>query len=234
MDELVRRHPSASVYQVHFRYIDSKGNRLRSCKPLNEVQSSTESLAFFLCGMYELSIGYAVRSNDYDAVGGIPAYPNLLFADLELAIRLIAKSYRAASPVECCSYRIHSDSTTKSSSTLNYYHSVGRLLHFFSGLKDSNKAYADVLAKYGLDFLKLYCKSIAHHLLRIPKKNRQGISVSKFILDYKRAIDELIPGNNYNPSKINSIRLAEKIDSNVLTRSFFLAFKKIYSKPILK
>ena len=234
MDQLIKKHPSASVYRVHFRYIDSKGNIIRSCKPMDEVQTSVGCLAFFLCNMYELSIGYVVRSDDYDAVGGIPPYPNLLFADLELWIKLIEKSYRAASIEECCSYRIHMNSTTKSSPTLNYYYAFNRLLNFFNDLKSGNKEYASVLSKYGLDFLKLYCKSLSHHLLRIPKKNRHGVTISNFISDFKKMVDQLVPGNNYQPLETHSIKLAQRIDSSFLTRGLFLAFKKIYSKPILQ
>jgi len=233
MDQLIKKHPSASVYQVHFRYIDSEGKVIRSCKPMDEIQTAPECLAFFFNNMYELSIGHVVRSKDYDIIGGIPSYPNLLFADLELWIKLIENNYKATAMEECCSYRIHLASTTKSSSTLSYYYAFNRLLNFFSDLKSKNPLYASILSRYGLDFLKLYCKSLAHHLLRIPKKNRQGVTVSNFILNYKRSIDELIPGNDYQPSKISSIRLAEKIDNSFLARALFLGFKKIYSKPIL-
>ena len=234
MDHLIRKHPSASVYQVHFRYIDTQGNIVRSCKPMDEIQTAPECFAFFLSNMYELSIGHLVRSKDYDGVGGIPPYPNLLFADLELWIRLIEKSYKATSMEECCSYRIHQRSTTKSSSTLSYYYAFCKLLAFFSQLRATNQAYASILSRYGLDFLKLYCKSLAHHLLRVPQKNRQGLAVSKFIIEYKRSIDELVPGNSYEPGRVFSLKLARAIDNNALTRELFLAFKKIYSKPILK
>lgn len=234
MDQLTNKHPLASVYQVHFRYIDSSGNKIRSCKPMDEIQNAFECLAFFLNNMYELSIGHVVRSRDYDSIGGIPSYPNLLFADLELWIKLIERSYKATSMEECCSYRIHEESTTKSSSTLSYYYAFDRLLNFFLELKSKNETYAVVFSRYGLDFLKLYCKSLAHHLLRIPKKNRQGVTVSKFIHDYKKSIDELIPGNTYQPLETFSIGLAEKIDENFLARAIFLGFKKIYPKPILR
>ncbi len=234
MDQLIKKHPKASVYQVHFRYINSKGETLRSCRPMDEVQSSRECLAFFLCNMFELSIGQVVRSDDYNAIGGIPAYPNLLFADLELWISLIEKGYKATSMEECCSYRIHADSTTKSSSPLNYYYAFKKLMDFFVDLKSREKTYASVFSRYGLDFFKLYAKSLAHHLLRIPKNKRQGITVANFISDYKRAIDQLVPNNNYEPLSTYSIRLAQQIDNNFLTRVLFLTFKKIYSKPVLQ
>jgi hypothetical protein len=39
--------------------------------------------------------------------------------------------------------------------------------------------------------------------------------------------------NDYKPVSDYSVKLAKQIDSNMLTRLLFLAFKKVYSKPIL-
>lgn len=233
MNHLIEEHPRASIYQVHFRYINSKSDKIRSCKPLAESQSDVGFLAFFLSDMSELSIGQVVKSADYDAVNGIPSYPNLLFADLELWIKLIQKGYRAASIEECCSYRIHSGSTTNSSSALKYYYAFIKLLDFFVHLKSSRKDYESVFSKYGLDFFKRYCQTLSHHLLRIPKSDRQNIDVKDFVTEYKKMVDVLIPDNKWEPSKKFSIRLAQYIDSNFLTRTLFLIFKKMYSKPIL-
>lgn len=234
MNCLIEQHPTASVYQAHFRYIDSAGNKVRSCKPMDEIQRAHEFLAFFLTGMYDLSIGQVIRSSDFDSVGGIPTYPNLLYADFELWVRLIEKSYRASTFTECCSYRIHSTSTTNSSSKIKYYYSFMRLLDYFISLKQKDEKFATIFQQYGIEFLRPYCKSVSHHLLRIPKKNRQGVFVMNFITDFKNKIDLLIPGNKFNPKNQFDIRLGCMIDNNSLLRSMFLLFKKIYSKPILK
>ncbi len=233
MDQLIQKHPTASLYQLHFRYIDEKGKTIRSCKPMSETQSAFEFLAFFLSNMSELSIGQMMRSVDFDEIGGIPAYPNLLFADLELWFRLIQKNYRASMSDECCSYRIHSRSTTNSSPALTYYYAIIKLMDFFVTLKSENKTMGIVLSKYGLDFLKPYCKTISHFLLRIQKKQRPHISVESFLSVFKKNIDIIIPGNDFDPTEIRSIWLAKQIDNNALTRNLFLLFKKIYSKPVV-
>jgi len=232
MNDLISKHPTASLYQLHFRYMDNAGKKIRSCKPMCEVLSAPEFLAFYLSDMSELSIGQMMRSVDYDQVGGIPSYPNLLFADLELWVRLIQKSYRAVSFEECCSYRIHSSSTTKSSPTLKYYDAFARMVDFFIELKSESKLFEIAFARYGLRFLKPFCQSQAHHLLRIPKNQRKNISVETFLSLFKSKIDILIPDNNFNPEEINSIKIAKQIDTNPLTRQLFLAFKKIYHKPV--
>jgi glycosyltransferase involved in cell wall biosynthesis len=233
MEQLMTEHPKASVYQVHFRYIDSHGNLIRSCKPMKRVQTAPECLTDFLNNKYELSIGHVVRSTDYNAVGGIPKYPNLLFADLELWIRLIEKSYRATSNVECCSYRVHAVSTSKSSSTLHYVNAFFKLLDFFSELSVRDNRYTLIFSNHSLIFFKTYCKSLAHHLLRIPKGQRGDMTVSNFLGRYTKAVEKIMRNNSDQLDKALSIKLAKWIDSNSLTRSLFLVFKKIYPKPVL-
>src|SRR5580692_7497114 len=50
MDALIRRHPGASLYQTHFRYIDPKGSTIRLSKPMDERQTAPELTAFILSG----------------------------------------------------------------------------------------------------------------------------------------------------------------------------------------
>src|SRR5882672_11129565 len=68
MDRLILQHPRASLYQAHFRYIDSKGETLKLCKPMDERQSPVEFLSFFLNGIIDtMGTGFMMRSADYDA-----------------------------------------------------------------------------------------------------------------------------------------------------------------------
>ena len=36
MADLIQKHPSASLYQMHFLYIDSNGEVLHNCRPMDE------------------------------------------------------------------------------------------------------------------------------------------------------------------------------------------------------
>src|SRR5260370_4622558 len=70
MDALIAKHPRASLYQTHFRYIDSKGTLIRRCKPMDEQQSPSEFLSFFLEGIIDtMGTGFMMRAADYDALG---------------------------------------------------------------------------------------------------------------------------------------------------------------------
>jgi glycosyltransferase involved in cell wall biosynthesis len=233
MNDLINSHPAASLYQAHFRYIDSKGKTIRLCKPMDKVQSAPEFLASFLCNLVDtMGTGFMMKSADYDNCGGIPAYPNLLFADFELWIKLIGKSYKATSPEECFAFRLH-QSTTAISPDLKFHKAFEQFIKYLVSLKEKDSVMAKTIERYSLQFIDFYCKGLSHRLLRTPKQKREGQTVALFLRQCKNYADALVPGNAYDPSKKYSVKLARQIDSNFLTRSLFLLFKKIRSKPVL-
>ncbi|HEV8283360.1 MAG TPA: glycosyltransferase [Chitinophagaceae bacterium] len=233
MDDLINKHPEARLYQTHFRYIDSEGKTIRQCKPMDEVQTATEFLAAFLCSIIDtMGTGFMMRAADYDACGGIPMYPNLLFADFELWINLTSKSYKATAANECFAFRLHQSMTTKSPD-IKFHKAFEQFIKYLAQLKQGNSEFANAIEKYSLWFIEFYCKGLSHRLLRTPKQKREGQTVSSFLKNCKSYADMLVPGNDFDPCKKYSVRLAKQIDSNFLSRSLFLLFKKIRSKPVL-
>jgi glycosyltransferase involved in cell wall biosynthesis len=233
MDKLIKKHPDAAFYQSHFRYINSKGDLIRHCKPMDEFQYTPEFLAFFLSNMSELSIGEMFKSADYDRVGGVQDYPNILYADFELWISLLGSGFRAVSSDECCSYRLHPRSTSSSSSDVNHCLAFLRLISFCIDLKEKNKGLAYIFSKYGQDFFGVNCRSLTHRLLRVPNNSRKTLTVDAFLRAYKSKMDILIGENSFVPDQIPQIRWAHWIDSNFIPRNLFYAFKKLYSRPVL-
>jgi glycosyltransferase involved in cell wall biosynthesis len=233
MDQLVQKHPEATLYQAHFRYIDSKGNKIRSCKPMDEVQTANEFLAFFLCSMIDvMGTGFMMRSSDYDAIGGIPpAYPNLLFADFELMINLTKKSYKATCSSECFAFRLHQSMTT-TSSDLKFIAAYKKFVDYLEVLKNTDIGMKNVIRTYALNFIRYYTKGLSHRLLRTPKNKRNDQSVAAFIALSKSFADRLVENNGYDPAAEFSVKLARRIDSNVIFRRIFILFKKIHSKPV--
>jgi glycosyltransferase involved in cell wall biosynthesis len=232
MEGLIYRHPSASLYLSHFRYIDSQGATIRRCKPMDERQSPEEFLAFFLAGTIDnMGTGYMMRSADYDAVGGIPPYPNLLFADFELWIRLTLPGYKATAAEECFAFRIHQSMTT-TSSDLKYQYAFDRFMVYLEGLKLQRPSMQPVIERYALLFLLAYCKGLSHRLLRTPLKKRNGQTVEAFIAGCESYADRLVPAGGFNPYRLFSMRLARQVDRTWLTRGLFLLFKKLYPRPI--
>lgn len=231
MDGLITRHPGASLYQTHFRFIDAQGALIRRSKPMDEVQRAHEFLSVFLADMIDvMGTGFMMRARDYDAAGGLPAYPNLLFADFELWISLTAKGYKATAYEECFAFRRHLSTTTTSADTKMHL-AFARFVDFLAGLR-GDALYAQALDRYGAQYMRAISKGLAHRILRTPTAKRNGVTVRSFLEDCRRHAERISPGVSFDPGDTFSIRLGRWIDGNALTRSAFLAFKRLYSKPI--
>jgi hypothetical protein len=179
-----------------------------------------------------MGTGFMMRSKDYDACGGIPPrYPNLLFADFEIFINLSRLGYKATAADPAFSFRLH-QSTTTTSSDLKFHESFAIFIDYLYSLK-KDEEFNTAIERYGIDFLSLYCKGLSHRLLRTPMDKRQGKSVKYFIELIKSYADKLVPNNNFDPEKQLSVKFAKQIDSNAVTRSLFLLFKKVRNKPVL-
>jgi glycosyltransferase involved in cell wall biosynthesis len=232
MNALIEKYPQANLFQSHFAFIDANGKVIKKCKLMAEIQSVYEFLASSLSNKIDIiGTGFMMRAKDYNDIKGIPLYPNLLFADFELWTNIIAKSYLVVSLKECFAFRRHS-STTGTSPDTKMQQAFFRFINYLKVLKKKDDEFARVINAYGVHFISINCKGLAHRLMRTPYNKRNGETVAIFLNRCKKLADELIPGNNFNPENKFNLRLAKKIDSNKLTRTLFLLFKKIYSKPI--
>ena len=232
MDDLIRKHPQASLYQSHFRYIDSNGKEIGKCQPMHEIQTPQETIHNFLCNKIDLmGTGFLMRSSDYSLVGGIQPYPNLLFADMELWIELARKSYLAVDSKETFSYRKHMTATTRISSDAKFLQAFDRLINYFIYLKTNEPLLAPVITNDSVQLLKHYCQGITHKILRTSKSKRQTPSVEKIIDKFREYGGKI--GNDFEPLDFKKIQAGKIVDDNFLLHSFYLLFKKIYKKPVL-
>ena len=111
--DLIEKHPTAGLYLSHFHLIDDRGRFLRHCRPMPAQETAAEFLAARLCDLRDsFGTGHVLRSANYDAIGGIPQYPKLLFADDALFLKAIGSSYRATASGAAFSYRVHTGSTS--------------------------------------------------------------------------------------------------------------------------
>ncbi|MDR3715327.1 MAG: glycosyltransferase family A protein [Puia sp.] len=233
MDRLIQNHPQATLFQAHFRYIDSGGSLIRRCKPMDERQSPAEFLSFFLANNIDnMGTGYMMRSKDYDAAGGIPPYPNLLFADFELWTELTLPGYKATAFEECFAFRLHQSMTT-GSSDWKFQLAFGRFIEYLEKTRDRHPQMAGAISRYAVDFIRNYCKGLSHRLLRTPLRKRNGQTIEDFTAKCSDFADRLVPGNDFDPYKLPGMRLARSIDRYWFFRALFLLFKRIYSKPVL-
>lgn len=231
MNHLIERFPDATLYQAHFNYIDADGRFVRACLPMDEQQRVHE----FLASQMQLTIdstgtGYMMRSADYDALGGMPPhYPNLIFADFSLWIRLMAKGYKATASNNCFSYRLH-DSVSRTTNGMAFLNAFGEYVKEMHAMQQQLPEVDASIRRYGKGFLLIWCESLSHRLLRTPLKFRT-LKVGGLISRFKAYSATLIPGQPFEPLKVFRIRLALLLDSNAISRNLFQWYRRQTGNP---
>lgn len=234
MNRLITAYPDATLYQTHFNYIDSQSKIIRDCKPMLILESTDSLLDNCLKRNIDLmGTGFMMRSRDYNELGGIPDYPNLLFADFELWINLTKKGYKATSTENCFSFRVH-NSTTSLSADFKMQQAFERFIRFLGNLGNENKRFETIIKRSASEFLEFYCRGFVHRVLRTPWSDRQGVSVKSTIEKFERFARQLDVLDTFRPRTKFSIWLAFQIDKSTLGRSLFLFWKKLFPRPVLR
>ncbi len=151
MNDLIKKNPDASLYQCHFRFIDAEGSLVRSCKKMRAIYSGHLYLEGILKeNLDSMGSGYMMRAKDYDLAGGIPAFPNLLFADHTLWIRLTLARHLSVGEKECFSYRIN-QSVSKMSGAAKYIDAFFMFLQFLNKLYEAEKHMQRIISEAAPD-----------------------------------------------------------------------------------
>lgn len=227
MNDLIARHPKATLYQTHYSYIDGYGGMVRHCLPMDEVQYVHEFLACQMARTIDSTgTGYMMRAADYDRLGGMPVdYPNLIFADFALWIGLMRGGYKATAARDCFSYRVHL-SVSKTSNGTVYQEAFGRYVKYIHALMQQDPAIQQTVQRYGKDMLLFWCESLSHRLLKTPIRQR-SLKVKDYIHICEGYAREWIPGQDFQPMKKPRIRAARWIDGSFLTRELFRLFRRL-------
>lgn len=232
INDLIQQFPDASLYQTHFRFIDEKGNFLKHCRPMDAKQTVSEFLhSLFIDSIDTMGTGYMMRSKDYNQVGGMPAYPNLMFADHSLWIKLSSLAYKATSTSESFLYRLH-ESLSKKSGAVNYINAFYCYMDFLTQFKAKNKQSSIVIEDCITDYILYYCRSLSHRLLKTPVNERAEMTVARFINNCIKYNSLLTDKKQLQPEQQFNIRFAKIVDNNFITRKLYLIFRKFYNKPI--
>ena len=228
ISDLIERYPDASLYQTRFNYIDANGVLIKACKPMASRQTIDEFLGSQMNQTIDsMGTGYMMRSKDFDLVGGMPTnYPNLIFADYELWMRLTQLFYKATSDKFGFSYRVH-NSVSKTTNGDAYAQAFQTYLIFISTLLKNEKI-KEAVEKYGYEFLIYFCQSLSHRILKTPF-NKRKIRVDEFIKQCEEMAKVLIPNQSFEPLKIFKIKIAKVLDANNLTSNLFRRLKNISS-----
>jgi len=234
VNKLIEQCPDASLYQTHFNFIDATGGLIRNCAAMEEMQTARDFLRDILAMKIDVNgTGFMVRSADYERMGGIPAYPNLLFADFYLWLELNRISYKVTSARNCFSYRLHQSMTTTSPDE-KFHSAFERFVQYLTLLKQADAGFSEVINDNAKAIVSFYCKSFSHRLLRTEMSLRNNMTVQEWANKCDGFMNVLVDGNSFKPSTMGSVKIASVIDRIAIARKLFLIFKKIYSKPVLK
>lgn len=230
MESLISIHPSATLYQTHYNYIDKDGKVTRNCLPMDEIQKGYEFLA---CQMNQTinstGTGYMMRSADFDALGGMPSnYPNLIFSDYELWIRLSKKNYKATALKQCFYYREHLSISRITNGEL-YLTAFEEYVKFMVELKNNDPDFKLIIERYGHKMLLYFCESLSHRLLKTPKEHR-SMKVLDLVEKFKIYAKWLIPDQAFAPLTISRINYALILDKTAITRSAFKMANKFMGR----
>ena len=203
MNALVKREPGAGLYFAHFRQIDGKGKKIRSCRPIAEQESVTD----YMSGLFSYQrdtygTGYLYRSKDYDSVGGIPAWNGLLFADDALWMSLMKGSWNATAREECFAVRIHSGSYGQSADWHNWVEGMRNYHEFLKALAKEDSTFSDALAKHAPKYFFDWANSLYRRLVEQANKSELTIDPGD-ILVFEEIINitapEFLPQLGFSP-----------------------------------
>ena len=224
INNLINNYPNAGLYQTHFSFIDGNNAIIRKCLDMDTVIKPDVLFLKVLNNTIEITAtGFMVRSSDYDSIGGIPAYPNLLYADIELWLTLILDSYLVVSKENCFFFRFHVENTSKSPGKERIL-AFEKMIDFLIKLKKT-KIYAVILDRHAADFLKSYVIGACHKLLYVPKNNRNSVEIQDILTSARKCAKKLIPTFQFVPEKYLTIKLAIFIDKFEFLRKVFLFYK---------
>lgn len=174
INKTIQEEPGANLYLTHFRLIDSEGQLIRHCTPIPMHESATEFLAARMAEIRDsFGTGYVMRSKQYDEIGGIPAYPNLMFADDALWVKLIGTTFKATSPQVCFSYRLHPGSVSGTPSQAALFTGLKQYLVFLRELAMENADMAIVIKLYGPQYVTRRCQNYYYHLVKVAPWGRR-------------------------------------------------------------
>lgn len=233
MTALINQYPDASLYQTHFNLIDADGKFMRQCKPMTEKKTAKGLLDKILennINMY--GTGFMMRTVDYDRVGGIPMFPNLLSADYVLWLKLSSIAYLATTSEVCFSYRIN-QSTTITTKSQVYIAALKLLIEYL--LKEKNNlAPGENQNEYVIRILTFYCKRVSRRLITEGLEKRDNLTVSMFLKETKLYAKQFLEnGETFNPNAITDVWIAKMIDTNLISRNFFQFLKRIHPNPFV-
>lgn len=233
MDALTRRRQDAGLYHAHFRYINGRGGITRACRPLPAQETAAEYLAALFTGRRDTyATGYLMRSARYEAVGGIPAFEKLLFADDALWMALMEGREKVTAPDECFSCRLHARSVSGGTEWQAWLAALPPYAAFLADLAGRDQDFAQAFASYGPGYFQNWGRLL--YTLALTQATRQGQRVDgqacRRIAETLEKIGPCLPPE-FNPSSLfvrgKAIRAREWINRYALARGAYNTYVRL-------
>jgi glycosyltransferase involved in cell wall biosynthesis len=155
MSQSLREQPDVRLLFSHFRLIDGDDRPIRPCLPMGDWETAGQFLAGRLARTRDsFGTGYVFRSDDYRAVGGIPSYPKLMFADDALWIRLAQRHRIRILHNQCFSYRVHATNTSGVKDAGVLLRAFVQYVDFLEQIATSDDDVMRAMATYGPAFVR--------------------------------------------------------------------------------
>ena len=150
ISETISKEPGSDLYLTHFRLIDGKGKLIRNCTPIPKYETAADFLASRWGGARDsFGTGYVMRSAVYDEIGGIPNYPDLLYADDALWMNFMRNKPKVTSHRVCFSYRYHLGSVSGSANLKAVFSGMKNYFDFLREMSNQNDELSYVVSLYG-------------------------------------------------------------------------------------
>lgn len=226
VNQLIDKHPDASLYQTNFTRIDGKGNTINQSESIPERESVENSLKGYLTLQRQSYSGFVVRTSDYNQVGGIRNFTRLLWADVALWLRLTAISYKATAAESCFLLRVHPDSTGVSSKGQAILDAMNSFIQFLKEFQQHHEELIPIIQENAPGYFLHHARLIyLLDLVDATKRNRK--LDPKVLSDLQTAVDSIAPGFGNQIDKTRSLRLRKFLNNNTILRSLYILYIRL-------
>ena len=233
--ELIEQNPDADIFHAHFRFIDQNGKTLRPCRAMPPRETAAEYIAALFSDTRDTyGTGYVLRSEKYDAIGGIAPWERLLFADDALWISAMQGSHKITSPRECFSCRLHHKSVSGSPPWRSWAGAMENYIPFLQRLGENDKAIHRVLEAHATGYFLRWCRNIySLALMQATKANRRVEPSAVRVLDAR--LEQVQKGLGAQLRNSRNVKLRETINRVAVLREIYRAYIRLrYGKRHLK
>lgn len=233
--EFIAHHPDADVFHAHFRFIDQNGKLLRHCRAMPERETVSEYIAALFSNARDTyGTGYILRSEKYEAVGGIAPWERLLFADDALWISTMNGSHKITSSRECFACRLHHKSVSGSPPWRSWANAMEDYIAFLQRLGEDDKDIHRVLETHAPGYFLRWCRNVySLALMQATKANRRVEQDAVRVLVAR--LEQVQKGLGVQLRDSKNVRLRETINRVAALRQLYRTYIRLrYGKHHLK